>query len=110
MTIDVVSRLDFLVELFEGRRDSVAAPEGQGSGNWSTPSAAVRSAQTLTLLQMLGEAQTLLEAFSRNFVGVNADVGEVSDRIARFLADNAETIEEDAPRSPRVLHYVYPIV
>jgi hypothetical protein len=114
MTIDVVSRLEFLVELFEGRPrapDDAAARQSGGSGDWRPASSATEpGAQTLTLAEMLAVAPTPLEAFSRDFRSTNEDTGKVVARIARFLADHVEETQQDAPGSPRVLAYVYPIV
>jgi hypothetical protein len=114
MTIDVVPKLEFLVELFEQRAARVAdgdatQRESETNFGFAPPRAASRS-QTLTLAELLAGAPALLDAFGRSLQDKDDDLAIVVRRIARFLVENTETIGEDTPQPPRLLHYVYPVV
>jgi methyl-accepting chemotaxis protein len=114
VTIDAVNRLELLVELFAQKASDLQncnAPQREDESNsgFAPPAEALRSA-TLTLAEMLAGTQTLLEALSRSAHGGNDQTAKAVDRVAHFLTENADAIDEDAPRPPRLLHYVYPIV
>jgi len=114
MTIDAVSRLELLVDLFEQKASrledySTLRLESERNSRFSPPMAESR-AQTLTLAEMLGARSTLLAAFGRSLQGKDESLHVAVNRIAHFLSESADTINEDAPRTPRLLHYVYPIV
>ncbi len=114
MTIDAVSKLELLVELFEQQATrpqncSAPPPNDESSSGFAAPAAASRL-QTLSLADLLAGTPTLLGAVSRTLPSRNENISNAIGRIARFLTEHAESIDEDAPRPPRLLHYVYPIV
>jgi hypothetical protein len=114
VTTDAVSKLELLVELFERQasheEDCVGPARQDESNSGFVPPAAASRAQTLILAEMLAGAPTLLDAVSRSLQSTNENMSDVVGRIARFLTEHAEIVDEDGPRSPRLLHYVYPIV
>ncbi|WP_375413851.1 hypothetical protein [uncultured Bradyrhizobium sp.] len=111
MRIDAVDKIELLVELFERHaeaKDDKACPFPTNSQFMSVPCES--RSETTTLAEMLAEAPSILEVFSHNWHRRN-DLRHVPiDRLVRFLAENAESIERDTPRSAKLLHYVYPIV
>lgn len=115
MRIDAVDKIELFIELFEQHAKRRAAND-DGYSSSTRPSTQLISPQpesrveTTTLAEMLAKAPTILEAFSRDW-HFRDDCGDVPiDRLVRFLVENAESIDRDAPRSAKLLHYVYPIV
>jgi hypothetical protein len=114
MTIDAVSRLELLVELFEqlaSRPQACGALrlEGERDSGFSPPMAESRM-ETLTLEEILAETPTPLLAFGNSLHCKDQRLHGVVNRIARYLYENTGTINEDAPGTPRLLHYVYPVL
>ena len=115
MRIDAVDKIELFIELFERHAaqraagdDACPSPTGL-SPQFISPQPESRL-ETTTLAEMLAEAPTILEAFSRNWHSHDDRRDVPIDRLVRFLAENAESIEQDAPRSANLLHYVYPVV
>jgi hypothetical protein len=115
MRIDAVDRIELFVELFERHAaqraadDNVCPSPKDLSTQFISPQPESRL-ETTTLAEMLARAPTILEAFSRNWRSQTNRRDVPIDRLVRFLVENAASIEEDAPRSAKLLHYVYPIV
>jgi hypothetical protein len=115
MRIDAVDRIELFIELFERHAaqraaDDDACPSPTDLGPQFIPPQPESRLETTTLAEMLASAPTILEAFSHNWRSQNNHLDVPIDRLVRFLAENAASIEEDAPRSPKVLSYVYPVV
>jgi hypothetical protein len=114
VTTDAVGKLELLVELFGAEasppRDCSAPPPKDNGISGFVPPAASSQAQTLTLAEMLAGMPTLLDAVSFTLQSRSDNISDAVGRIARFLLEHAGSIDEDAPRPPRLLHYVYPTV
>jgi hypothetical protein len=115
MRIDAVDKIELFIELFERHAEQRAADEDACPSPKDLSSQLISprpesSLETTTLAEMLAPAPTVLEAFSRNWHGQNDRRDVPIDRLVRFLEENAESIEQDAPPSAKLLHYVYPIV
>ena len=104
---------ELLVTLF-GQQTSgpqhCSAPNSEDKSNSGfMPSAAASQAQTLTLAEVLAGGPTPLEALAAAQDSDEA-MGDVVGRVARFLSENADGIDEDPPRPQRLSPHVYPIV
>lgn len=112
MPIDVVDKIELFMELFEPHAERMAGnapPSREAASYFSMPLPESR-AETITLAMMRAPAATLLGGLEHAWLGKEDRADVPVGRIARYLAENAAAIDQDAPRSPRLLHYVYPVI